>query len=53
LQLAKIRALDLTQLGAFGQLIPMTFLAENTAGAAISTSFAGLLVSEATLGAAQ
>jgi hypothetical protein len=49
LQLAEIRALELPQLGDFGQLLPMTFLAENTAGAAISTSFAGLLVGEATL----
>jgi hypothetical protein len=53
LQLARVRALELSQLGDFGQLIPMTFLAENTAGAAISTSFAGVLVGEATLKAAQ
>jgi hypothetical protein len=48
-QLAKIRALDLSQLGGLGQLIPMTFLAQNTAGAAVSTSFAGLLVADATV----
>jgi hypothetical protein len=35
------------------ELPEMTFLAENTAGAAISTSFAGLLVGNATPGAAQ
>jgi hypothetical protein len=49
LELARIRALELSQLGDFGQLIPMTFLTENTAGAAISTSFAGLLVADATV----
>ena len=53
LRLAEIRALDLSQLGDFGQLTPMTFLAENTAGATISTTFAGLLVADATLGATQ
>ncbi len=52
LRLARIRALDLAQLGDFGQLVPMTFLAENTAGAAVSTSFAGLLVADATVAVA-
>jgi hypothetical protein len=49
LQLAKIRALDLSHLGGYAQFIPMTFLAENTSGAAVSTSFAGLLVADATV----
>jgi hypothetical protein len=49
LSLAQIRALDLSHLGRFGQVIPMTYLAENTAGAAVSTSFAGLLVADATV----
>ena len=49
LSLAQIRALELSHLGAFGQVIPMTYLAQNTAGAAVSTSFAGLLVADATV----
>jgi hypothetical protein len=47
LTLAKIRALDLSNLGAFAQLVPMTFLAANQANAAVSTSFQGLLVADA------
>ena len=47
LTLAKIRALDLSNLGAFAQLVPMTFLAVNQANDAISTSFQGLLVADA------
>jgi len=49
LSLAQIRALDLSHLGEFGQLLPMTYLAENTARVAVSTSFAGLLVADATV----
>ena len=49
LQLAQIRALEPAQLGGYGQLIPMTYLAENTSGAAVSTSFGGLLVADATV----
>ena len=49
LSLAQIRALELSHLGEFGQLLPMTYLAENTARAAVSTSFAGLLVADATV----
>ncbi|GIH07763.1 hypothetical protein Rhe02_58300 [Rhizocola hellebori] len=48
LRLAQIRALDLSQLGAFGQVVPMTFLAANSAGHAVSTSFADLLVADST-----
>jgi hypothetical protein len=47
LTLAKVRALDLSNLGAFAQLVPMTFLAVNQANDAISTSFQGLLVADA------
>ncbi len=46
LELAKLRALDLSHLGAYGQLIPMTFLAANPANESISTSFADLLVTD-------
>jgi hypothetical protein len=46
LRLAKIRALDLSGLGEYGQLIPMTFLAANSANEAVSTSFSGLLVAD-------
>jgi hypothetical protein len=49
LQLAKIRALDLSDLGEYGQLIPLTFLAANHANDAVSTSFAGLLVADPVL----
>lgn len=49
LDLARIRALDLSNLGGYGQLVPMTFLAANAANAAISTSFAGLLVDAPTV----
>jgi hypothetical protein len=49
IQLAQVRGLTLADLGGYGQLIPMTFLAENTAGAAVSTSFTGLLAADATL----
>ena len=48
LRLAQIRALDLSQLGAYGQVLPMTFLAGNTAGNTVSTSFANLLVADST-----
>jgi hypothetical protein len=44
LDLARVRALDLGHLGRLGQLLPMTFLARNTADDAVSTSFAGHLV---------
>jgi hypothetical protein len=47
LTLAKVRALDLSNLGAFAQLVPMTFLAANQANATVSTSFQGLLVADA------
>jgi hypothetical protein len=46
LRLAKIRALDLSGLGEYGQLIPMTFLAANSANETVSTSFSGLLVAD-------
>jgi hypothetical protein len=49
LSLAQIRALELSHLGSFAQMIPMTYLAENTAGDAVSTSFKGLLVADATV----
>jgi hypothetical protein len=49
LELARERALDLSNLGAYAQLLPMTFLAANTANEAISTSFAGLLVADAVI----
>jgi hypothetical protein len=49
LTLAKIRALDLSNLGAFAQLVPMTFLAANQANATVSTSFQGLLVADAVI----
>jgi hypothetical protein len=49
LSLAQIRALELSHFGTFAQLIPMTYLAENTAGDAISTSFTGLLVADPTV----
>lgn len=49
LDLAKVRALEPADLGAYAQLVPMTFLAANRANATVSTSFAGLLVDDATL----
>ena len=49
LTLAKVRALDLSNLGAFAQLVPMTFLAANQANATVSTSFQGLLVADAVI----
>jgi hypothetical protein len=47
LSLAQVRALDLSEMGAYAQLLPMTFLAANPANAAVSTSFQGLLVADA------
>jgi hypothetical protein len=49
LRLAKLRALDLADLGAYAQLIPMTFLAANRANDAVSTSFADMLVADAVI----
>jgi hypothetical protein len=46
LQLAQIRALDLSHLGEYGQLIPMTYVTGNTSGEAVSTSFDGLVVAD-------
>ena len=47
--MAKVRALDLSNLGAFAQFAPLTFLAANAANAAIATSFTGLLVGDAVM----
>jgi hypothetical protein len=44
--LARIRTLDLTTLGPYGQLIPMTLVASNTRNQTVSTSFDGLLAGE-------
>lgn len=46
LELAGTRALDLAALGAYAQLLPMTYLAANRANQAVSTSFAGRLIAD-------
>jgi len=43
LDLARIRAVDLSHLPALGQILPTAFLAANPSKATIATSFAGLL----------
>jgi hypothetical protein len=45
--LAKMRAVDLRNLGDYGQLTPMSFLTANPANSAISTTFAGLTAADA------
>ena len=47
LDLARTRAHDLSTVGPYAQLVPLTFLAANTANATVSTSFAGLLRADA------
>ncbi|MDJ0762837.1 MAG: hypothetical protein QNJ97_07585 [Myxococcota bacterium] len=47
LSLAKVRAVDGQGLGAFDQILPMTYLASNPKNEAISTIFVGMLVAEA------
>ena len=49
LDLAKLRTVDLTNLGAVGQLTPMIFLTANPANAVIATSFAGLTAASAVI----
>jgi hypothetical protein len=49
LELSRMRALDLSNFGAYAQLVPMTFLAANPANDAVSTSFAGLLIADAVM----
>jgi hypothetical protein len=49
LELARIRAVDLSQLPSLGQLLPTAFLAANPAKATIATSFAGLLKNDAVI----
>ena len=46
LDLAKLRAVDGDLLGALGQLTPAVYLAANAANDAVSTNFAGSLVSD-------
>jgi hypothetical protein len=46
LDLARIRTVDLAPLGAYGQLIPMSFLTANPRNNAIATSFAGLTTAD-------
>jgi hypothetical protein len=47
LDLARMRAVDLSSLGSYGQLLPMSFLTANPNNAAIATSLAGLTASDA------
>jgi hypothetical protein len=49
LELARVRAVDLSSLDALAQLLPMTFLAANRSNDAVSTSFAGLLIADAVI----
>ncbi|WP_329254691.1 hypothetical protein [Streptomyces canus] len=47
LETARMRALDLGDLGRYGQVLPMTYLAANPQNAAIATSFVGLAMADA------
>lgn len=47
--LARIRAVDLTNLGWYGQALPTAYLAANTRNAAIATSFVQLVQAEPTI----
>jgi hypothetical protein len=49
LRMARVRALDLSNLGQYGQLLPMAYLAANPQNAAIATSFVGLAVADAVI----
>jgi hypothetical protein len=49
LHLAEARARDLTNLGAYAQIVPMTYLAANAENATVETSFVGLAVAQATV----
>jgi hypothetical protein len=49
LETARLRALDLSDLGAYGQVLPMAYLAANAQNAAIATSFVGLVMADAVI----
>jgi hypothetical protein len=49
LESARMRALDLSNLGLFGQVLPMAYLAANPQNAAIATSFVGLVMADAVI----
>jgi hypothetical protein len=49
LETARMRALDLGNLGLYGQALPMCYLAANPANAAIATSFVGLVQADAVI----
>jgi hypothetical protein len=49
LDMARMRAIDLSNLGRYGQVLPMNYLAANSANQAIATSFVGLVLAQATI----
>ncbi|MET9735778.1 hypothetical protein ABZZ79_35685 [Streptomyces sp. NPDC006458] len=49
LELAHVRAVDLCDLGRYGQLLPAAYLAANVRNATVTTSFTGMLTGRPTI----
>jgi hypothetical protein len=49
LRMARMRAMKLGNLGAYGQVLPLAYLAANAQNVTVATSFVGLAVADATI----